>query len=90
MKRILPFFVLLGSFSTASAGTESAAQVCAEAASLVTGDTSFEVQDIRQPLVSVSNYEITLESTSSKEVQCIVAADRIRDLSINGERTSAS
>ena len=84
MQRLLLILALLLFQNAAQADSETATQVCAEAANEVLGDTRYQLQSLRQPLTAMQIYKIQLQSETAQDVRCVVNADRLRTLTING------
>ncbi len=85
MKKALLLFALFTFQNVAHADPARAAQVCAEAASKVLGDSRYELQSLRKPLLASPKYKIHLQSDSARDVRCVVFAQRIKDLSIDNQ-----
>lgn len=90
MKRILLTLILASSYQTTFANSETAAQVCAEAANKMIGDANYSVQHLRQPFLSVPKYRIELQSESLRKIQCVVTSNRLQTIAIDGEAKLAS
>ena len=85
MKRAILILALSLGFTQAHADTQSAANVCAQAANKVIGDANFVLEKAHQPFLIVERYRIKLQSESARNVECVVSDNRLWNLIIDGQ-----